>query len=63
MVKAKAKEGELIKKRMDELGLMSKHVAKRCKMHPTTLARIITGVSNNPKAIAKINGYLDTVKT
>jgi predicted transcriptional regulator len=63
MVKAKSTEGELIKKRIDSLGLMSKHVAKRCKMHPTTLAKIIAGVSNNPKSIAKINAYLDSVKS
>ena len=63
MVKAKATEGELIRQRIDKLGLKNTHVAKRCKMHPTTLAKIIIGVSNNPKSISKINLYLDSVKT
>jgi predicted transcriptional regulator len=63
MAKVKPTEGERIKKRIDELGLKNTHVAKRCKIHPVTLANIITGVNNSPKTISKINLYLDTVRT
>lgn len=54
-----------IKKRIEDLGLTSEHVAKQFKIHVTTFSKIIKGDPKRVKAnlIESIHTYLDKVKT
>lgn len=54
-----------ISDRIKEKGLTKIHVAKKCKMAASTLARIMGGDERyqNPEKIEAIHKYLDTVKT
>lgn len=59
------RDNAALDKRIKELGLTKKHVAKRCKINPVTLTRVIKGLKGylNKETIEKIHKYLDTVKT
>jgi transcriptional regulator with XRE-family HTH domain len=54
-----------IKLRIKKMGLTNEHVAKMCKIHPSTLASIVSGKEGygSKDTIERIHAYLDTVKT